>query len=82
MNYLLIIFFISSSIFGLLLLIPLILAFKPPINTPKKFLKKKGTINLKNKKIVIFIGDSLTHGRVSSDYIDLLKKKLDTQSNY
>ena len=44
----------------------------PPRNSPKKFLKKTRT-----KPVVMLIGDSITHGRIGTNYVNLLSKKLD-----
>jgi len=47
-------------------------ATRLPDNTPQTFLKKKVDAE---KKVVVCIGDSLTHGRVSSNYVDELSER-------
>jgi len=52
-------------------------AQKEPPNSPSKFLANKGSFL--HKKVVVCIGDSLTHGRVSYNYIDMLTEKLNPE---
>jgi lysophospholipase L1-like esterase len=47
-----------------------------PNNTPAKFLTRKEKLNPVNRKIVMCIGDSITHGRISQNYIQILNQKL------
>lgn len=48
-------------------------AQKQPDNSPSNFLSQE-PISV-NKKVVVCIGDSLTHGRVSYNYVDILAVK-------
>jgi lysophospholipase L1-like esterase len=45
---------------------------KPPHNSPKKFLKKNRT-----KPVVMMIGDSITHGRIGTNFVNILSEKFD-----
>ena len=48
-----------------------------PAITPRKYLKKlKGEADIHNKTPVICIGDSITHGRISTNYLKILRKNL------
>ncbi len=46
-------------------------ATKMPDNSPGRFLKQPAT----GGKVVVCIGDSITHGRVSFNYVDLLARR-------
>ncbi|MBI9085229.1 MAG: hypothetical protein JEZ11_16655 [Desulfobacterales bacterium] len=48
-------------------------AQKPPGNSPQWFAENRATD--KKSKVVVCIGDSITHGRVSHNYVDLLSKR-------
>jgi lysophospholipase L1-like esterase len=48
-------------------------AHKPPDITPEKFLKDRMDEN--KKKAIVCIGDSITHGRVSANYVEILQDK-------
>jgi lysophospholipase L1-like esterase len=52
-------------------------AQKKPDNSPARFLGGKST--KAENKIIVCIGDSITHGRVSYNYVDLLSQKLSAQ---
>lgn len=43
---------------------------RPPYNTPKKYLTKN-----KTKPVVMMIGDSITHGRIGTNFVDILYRK-------
>jgi lysophospholipase L1-like esterase len=47
-----------------------------PDNTPAKFLSRKEKFDPVNRKIVMCIGDSITHGRISQNYVQILSEKL------
>lgn len=47
---------------------------KPPDNSPAAFLA--GPRPAEGKKILVCVGDSITHGRVSRNYVDLLNQRL------
>lgn len=49
-------------------------ARKLPDNNPTAFLEGKHAVS--GNKIVVCIGDSITHGRVSCDYVDELSRRL------
>lgn len=50
---------------------------KKPENHPNQYLKKNPEPKENNqKKIFVCIGDSITHGRVGINYVDIIKKKL------
>ncbi len=68
-----------ASIIGTIVLIYLygyISAMMPPRNAPSKFIRS-GIAH--EKKVVVCAGDSITHGRVSANYVDVLEKRLGTQ---
>jgi lysophospholipase L1-like esterase len=48
-------------------------AQKLPDNNPKQFLKKE---RVPGEKVLVCIGDSITHGRVSVSYVDILRQVL------
>jgi len=52
----------------------LILAKKLPFNSPADFLKKSAQDN--NQKTVVCVGNSITHGRVSYNYVNILSERL------
>ncbi len=59
--------------FILIFLIILVLqAVMPPHNRPKKYLKKSN-----KKPVVMMIGDSITHGRIGTNFVDILSKRFD-----
>ncbi|MHA1976227.1 MAG: SGNH/GDSL hydrolase family protein [Candidatus Hodarchaeales archaeon] len=69
-------------IFATLIIIVLLIAYyinrqimKLPENTPEKYNRRKQT-NEGNKSVVVCVGDSITHGRISSNYVRILRKKL------
>jgi lysophospholipase L1-like esterase len=49
---------------------------KPPKNNPKHYLKRIEPVKDKQKKVIAFIGDSITHGTVSCDYTKILSNRL------
>ena len=49
---------------------------KKPDNNPSRFLKNKGSQSGK-AKVVVCIGDSITHGNASCNYVDMLAERLD-----
>lgn len=72
-------FFIFSMIVFIYVLIVLIHVFRPPKNNPKKYLKKQKKIEDKRKKVVMFIGDSLTHGTIGESYIKIISNRLNCE---
>ena len=49
---------------------------KLPDNTPAKYLSKKDISGFSRRKTVVCIGDSITHGRISQNYVAILSEKL------
>lgn len=47
---------------------------KLPDNTPKRYIQRKLPL-LENKTIVVCVGDSITHGRISTNYVRMLRRK-------
>lgn len=52
-------------------------AQKKPDNNPDWFLQNRESFS--DKKTVVCIGDSITHGRVSANYVDMLADKLEPE---
>ncbi len=52
-------------------------AQKMPDNNPNWFLQNRESFS--DKKTVVCIGDSITHGRVSANYVDIVAGKLDSK---
>jgi lysophospholipase L1-like esterase len=48
---------------------------KLPDNNPSRYIKRKKN-GVKDKTIVVLIGDSITHGRVGTNYVKLLEERL------
>jgi len=48
-------------------------AQKPPANNPQAFLREKRS---PDKQVLVCIGDSITHGRVSVNYVDIISERL------
>jgi lysophospholipase L1-like esterase len=68
---------IISSIAVILLFLHLhiyLKAQKKPYNSPSRFINNEKSA-LKNK-VIVCVGDSITHGRVSYNYVDLLSQRL------
>ncbi|MFX0062558.1 MAG: SGNH/GDSL hydrolase family protein [Candidatus Hermodarchaeota archaeon] len=53
-------------------------ATKLPNNNPSKYLKRK-IPSKKSKRNIVLIGDSITHGRVGKNYVELLAERLDDE---
>lgn len=49
-------------------------AQKLPENNPARYLEKK--ISSGARKVIVCVGDSITHGRVSTNYVDILSERL------
>lgn len=71
-------------IIGLLVMVPVLIiiygtnaANKKPANDPAWFLANKQLFH--KKKVVVCAGNSITHGRVSANYVDLLGERLGTE---
>lgn len=54
---------------------------KLPDNTPKTYIRKKHPIR-NSKPVVVCVGDSLTHGRISSNYINILQSRFGTKFEF
>ncbi len=70
-----------SLIFIVLLTLVLLIAYyinyqvmKLPNITPERFIRRK-RLNLEQKSVVVCVGDSLTHGRISSNYVRMLRER-------
>jgi lysophospholipase L1-like esterase len=48
-------------------------AQKPPVDNPKDYVKQPGK---PGEKVLVCVGDSITHGTVSVSYVDILRKNL------
>ena len=48
---------------------------KLPKNTPAKYLTRK-TRNDDQKSVVVFLGDSITHGRIGVNYVEMIEDQL------
>lgn len=70
---------IFSIIVFIYILIILFHVFRPPKNNPKQHLKKKKQFEDKGKKVVIFIGDSLTHGTIGESYTKIVSDRLKSE---
>ncbi len=68
-------------IFIVFIVLPIVYnSMKKPNNNPIQYLKNKNQSNTKeSKNIFVCIGDSITHGRVGINYVDLIKKRLQEQ---
>jgi lysophospholipase L1-like esterase len=74
---------IRKAVISIIVLVVLIIAIfsyglyraqKKPDNSPAHFLEGKSAKT--ESKIIVCIGDSITHGRVSYNYVDLLSRRL------
>ncbi len=80
MNFEVIILFMFIIIFVVFLLYVYSCTFKLPNNSPLKYLKKKNKDKGKEERIVICIGDSITLGKVSSNYVNMLSKRFENKN--
>ncbi len=53
-------------------------ATKLPANNPEKFAREK-RVSQKGRRVVVCAGDSITHGRVSINYVDILEKRFSSR---
>ncbi len=51
-------------------------AMKLPDNTPSKYLKQQ-TMGNGHKSVVVLVGDSITHGRIGVNYVDMVEEQLE-----
>ena len=79
--FILLLIIVALLAFGFIFFI-LFQVFRLPDNTPAKYLARKEKAGLLNKKLVICIGDSITHGRISQNYVKILKNKLGTNYEF
>ena len=49
-------------------------AQKLPENNPARYLEKK--LSSGARKVIVCVGDSITHGRVGTNYVDILSERL------
>jgi lysophospholipase L1-like esterase len=69
----------TASILILLSIIFVILyvrVMRPPSNRPMKYIRMRSKRGVTGK-VVVLVGDSITHGKMGFNYVDLLTKKLD-----
>lgn len=64
-----------TLIFALFIMFNFINVFQQPKNSPRKFLRKRKNFQ-SNKKRIVFLGDSLTQGNMSINFIKMVKKTL------
>ncbi len=83
MNFALVLF--AAIVLLLIISFVLMLAFaffilyevhKLPDITPAKYLSEREKFGWSEGKIVVCIGDSITHGRISQNYVQILREKL------
>jgi lysophospholipase L1-like esterase len=60
---------------GLLLGSPFYFSERPPDNTPSEYLKMQPT-NADQKSVVVLMGDSITHGRIGINYVEMIKDQM------
>lgn len=51
---------------------------RPPRNTPSKYLKQR-TGNNGHKSVVVFMGDSITHGKIGVNYVEMIEGQLEEE---
>ncbi len=75
-----ILFLVGSLILLVLLLVggAYLLSERPPKNTPTKYLARR-TRNNDHKSVVVFMGDSLTHGRIGVNYVEMIERQLERE---
>jgi lysophospholipase L1-like esterase len=49
------------------------------MNNPSNHIKKKPS-DYGGKKVIVFVGDSITHGRMGENYVDMLSERLDDRN--
>ncbi len=71
------------SIVGLLILVLILLiggayyqSERLPKNTPSEYLKHRSR-NTDSKRVVVFMGDSITHGRIGVNYVNMIEGQLE-----
>ncbi len=69
---------ILLAISFLILLYLFLMMNKRPSNSPRAFLKKKN-LEDEGKQVIVFLGDSLTHGRIGVNYVDILAERMDLE---
>ncbi|MHA1995463.1 MAG: SGNH/GDSL hydrolase family protein [Candidatus Hodarchaeales archaeon] len=76
------------TIFITLVILVLLIAYyinyqvmKLPQNTPKRYNLRKQS-NFKAKIVVVCVGDSITHGRISSDYVRILEERMSSEFEF
>ena len=75
----LVLFLALVTIFGLVLLLLVGRAFyqseKPPKNSPSNYLNRQ-TQGDDSRSVVVFMGDSITHGRIGVNYVEMIEAQL------
>ncbi|MFX1369036.1 MAG: SGNH/GDSL hydrolase family protein [Promethearchaeota archaeon] len=64
-----------TALVSLILVYPSYMNWKSPKNSPTEFLRSGNIRSL--QKVVVLLGDSITKGRISADYVQLLSKDLE-----
>ena len=55
---------------------------KLPDITPAKYMSEEEKFRFSRKKAVVCIGDSITHGRISENYVRILRDNLDQKYEF
>jgi lysophospholipase L1-like esterase len=71
---LLVLFMLSVLVIGLFVGVTIRLSEKLPKNNPSRYLKKQPLDN--SKHVVVFMGDSITHGRIGVNYVEMIEDQL------
>ena len=66
-----------TTLVSLLLMYPSYMNWKAPENSPTEFLRS-ANVRDPQKKVVVFLGDSITKGRISANFVHLLSRDLDS----
>jgi len=64
---------------GLLLGSPFYLSERPPNINPSNYLKMR-SVSGEKKKVVVFMGDSITHGKIGVNYVEMIKERFLSES--
>jgi len=78
-----IVFFFALNCLIILILVLLIggafyQSEKLPDNSPSKYFKQQHK-DSERKRVVVFLGDSITHGRIGVDYVEIIKGQLESE---
>jgi lysophospholipase L1-like esterase len=70
---------IVGLVLGLLLGSPFYLSERPPKHTPSDYLKIRAVSGDK-RSVVVFMGDSITHGRIGVNYIEMIEDRFEDRN--